>query len=127
MSKLVFNLPMLTSHTLKPSIRPVSSKKVRLFLGSTFYGRVANIYRNLVTAIAKDDWTYLAAALEPELYKSLTKEISQIKSNNFKIKMIQGKGKSIGVGKRRKKLNFRENEWVDEFSKVSVECKVIFG
>lgn len=69
MSKLLFNIPMITSYISRPALRPLSTKKAKLFLGSTFYPRVANIYRNIVEAIAKDNWTYLASALEPELYK----------------------------------------------------------
>ena len=69
MSKFVFSLPMTTSYKIKPSLRPISSNKVKVFLGNTFYLRLSNIYKNIVTAIAKDDWKYLASALDPELYK----------------------------------------------------------
>ncbi len=63
---------MITSYISRPTLRPVSTNKVKLFLGSTFYPRVANIYRNIAEAIAKDNWGYLASALEPGLYKDLT-------------------------------------------------------
>lgn len=69
MSKFIFNIPMISSYLSKPALRPISTKKAKLFLGNTFYPRVANIYRNITEAIAKDNWTYLAAAFDPELYK----------------------------------------------------------